>query len=188
MALAPESKSALASLERASLVGSAANTLATGLPDLVDRERQALFANLTNTLNTQSATIGDLSSNLRGTLEAGTSTANALNTLLGSATKLSAMFVSPNPTPPPPSQQSGPPFDIRDYTEAIRALGTTSQQLIPLAQQLDSAVPVIEVTAQGIIDKAIRELLVLVAVAILGTLGAALAYRAIVIRMQRHAA
>lgn len=186
VAVEPETKSALASFQRVSLVGSAADTLAADLPSLLDKEREALLRQLTQEITSQSATIGELSGNLRATLQAGTATADALNTMLQSVNKLTGQFVSTTPAPTTPAQPSGPPFDIRNYTDALRAATDTAQQLTVLARQLNTSVPGVRSAAQGLIDNIVRQVLLILAVLILGTFGAALAYRAIVMRIQRH--
>jgi hypothetical protein len=186
IAVQPETKTALTSFQRVSLVGSAADTLATDLPSILDKEREALLRQLTQEITSQSATIGELSGNLRSTLEAGTATADALNTMLQSANKLTGQFVSSTPASKTPAQPSGPPFDIRNYTEALRAATGTAQQLSALTQQLNTAVPGVRSATQGLIDNLVRQVILILAVLILGTFGAALAYRAIVLRMQRH--
>ena len=185
VATQPESKTVLASLERVSLIGSAANNLVNGLPSLLDKEREALLQQLTQELTSQSASLGELSGNLRSTLEAGTATATALNAMLLSANKLTAQFTS-NGATPQPQQPSGPPFDIRNYTEALRAATVTAEQLSALTQQLNGTLPTVQTATQRLIDNIVRQILLIVVVLILGSLGAALAYRAIVIRMQRH--
>lgn len=188
MAVQPETKNALASFQRVSLVGSAADTLATDLPSILDKEREALLRQVSQEITSQSATIGELSGNLRSTLEAGTSTADALNTMLQSLNKLTGQFVSSAPASKTPAQPSSPPFDIRNYTEALRAATATAQQLNALTQQLNTSMPVVRSATQGLVDNIVRQVLLIVAVLILGTFTAALAYRAIVLRMQRQVA
>jgi len=48
--------------------------------------------------------------------------------------------------------------------------------------------PGVRSTAQGLIDNIVRQVLLILAVLIIGTFGAALAYRAIVLRMLSHTA
>jgi hypothetical protein len=188
MAVQPETKDLLASVQRASLVGSAANTLATDLPGLLDKEREALLRQLSQEITGQSATIGELSGNLRATLEAGTATANALNAMLENVNKLTAQFTSGKGPSETPAQASGPPFDIRNYTDALQAAAVTAEKLNALTQQLNSTMPAVRTTTQGLIDNIVRQILLILAVLILGTLGAALAYRLIVMHVQRRAA
>ena len=188
MAVQPETKNALASFQRVSLVGSAADTLATDLPAILDKEREALLRQLTQEITSQSATIGELSGNLRSTLEAGTATADALNTMLQSLNKLTGQFVSTSPSPKTQAQPSGPPFDIRNYTEALRAATGTAQQLTALTQQLNTSMPGMRSATQSLVDNIVRQVLLILAVLILGTFGASLAYRVIVLRVQRQMA
>jgi hypothetical protein len=188
LAVQPETRNMLASAQRASYIGSAADTLATNLPTMLDQQREALISQLSREITSQSATVGELSGNLRSTLEAGTTTADALNTMLQSLNKLTGQFVSSSPTAKSAVQPSGPPFDIRNYTETLRAATDTAQQVTALIQQLNSALPAVHSATQELINNTIKQVLLILAVLILGILGAALAYRAIVLRMQRHAA
>ena len=188
MAVQPETMNVLASFQRMALVGSAADTLATELPSILDREREALLRQLSQQITSQSATIGELSGNLRSTLEAGTVTAQALNTMLQSLNKLTGQFATGSSASSTSAEPAGPPFDIRNYTEALRAATTTAQQLSALTQQLNTTVPTVRSAAQGLIDNIVKQVLVVLAILILGTLGAALAYRAIVLRMQSREA
>jgi hypothetical protein len=182
LAVQPETREMLASAQRVSYVGSAADTLATNLPTMLDKQRDALVAQLSQQISRQSATIGELSGNLRSTLEAGTATADALNTMLQSLNQLTAQFAASGLIPKTPGQPGHPPFDIRNYTEALHAATETAQQLSVLTQQLNTATPAVRSATQGLIDHTIGMLAVL----ILGTFSTALAYRAIVLRMQRH--
>jgi hypothetical protein len=185
MAVEPETKNALASFQRVSLVGSAADTLANNLPTILDKEREALLKQLTQEITSQSASLGELSGNLRSTLEAGTATADALNTMLQSLNRLTGQFVSSSPAPKTAQQPNGPPFDIRDYTQALRAATDTARELTALTQQLNTAMPGVRSATQGLVDNLVRQVLLILAVLILGTFGAALAYRAIVLRLPK---
>src|SRR6516225_6741299 len=109
----PETRSLLASVDRISLVGSASDRLVDNLPDLLDREREALVTQLTQTINSQSATLGTLAGQLRATLQAGTDTASAVNGALESFERISSQFTKkPQPASGEP-QPPRPPFDIR---------------------------------------------------------------------------
>jgi hypothetical protein len=72
----------------------------------------------------------------------------------------------------------------------IRELTVASRELNALAQGLDTTLPLVTQDAaahvDAILDRAFLQLLVLVVVAIAATLLAALAYRAVTIRMQRR--
>jgi len=115
----PETRTLLASADRVSLVGSASDRLVDTLPDLLDHEREALVAQLTQTINSQSATLGSLAGQLRTALQAGTDTATAVNGALQTFERISTLFTKkpqPGSAPPP---QPGKPFDISDYTAML---------------------------------------------------------------------
>jgi hypothetical protein len=192
LAVQPETREMLASAQRVSYVGSAADTLATNLPTILDKQREALIAQLSQQITRQSATLGELSGNLRSTLDAGTATADALNTMLQSLNQLAAQFVSSSATPQSPAQPGSPPLDVRNFTEALRAATEAAQHLTVLTQQLNTATPTVRWATEGLINSTIREVALTVAVLILGTFGLAfglaLGYRTLVLRMQRHAA
>ena len=188
-AVQPETKAMLASAERASLVGSASDRVARMLPEVLDREREALVAQLQGILRDQSASLGTLAGQVRATLEAGTGTANALHGALDSAGRISAQFATPPGAPPPPP---GPPFDIRQYTEMLRAATDTARELTAVAQQADGVLPVLRTAtrdASGALNKVVDRLfvllLLLVLAAVAATFLAALAYRRLVPRIER---
>jgi len=191
IATQPETKSMLAAVDRISLVGSASDRVARTLPAVLDHEREALVAQLTGILRDQSASLGGLAGQLRATLEAGTGTANALHGALDSAGRITAQFATPPGAPPAPP---GPPFDIRQYTEMLRAATDTARELTLVAQQADGMLPALRTATQdatGALDKVVNRLfvmlLLLVLVAVAATFLAALAYRRLVPRLERSA-
>jgi hypothetical protein len=189
-AVMPETKSLLGSVDRASLIGSASDRLVRTLPELLDQQREALVEELTTTLNRQSATIGSLAANLRSTLDAGTQTANAVNASLESFERITAQFKQKPERPP---AEKGPPFDIRQYTEALQAATTTARELDALAQRADSILPVLRSATQDaagrievILNHVFLLVLLLIVAAAAAALLAAIAYRRIVVRLERH--
>jgi hypothetical protein len=180
-AVQPETKSMLAAVDRISLVGTASDRVARMLPDLLDREREALVGQLSGVLRDQSASLGTLAGQVREALVAGTGTANALHGALDSAGRITAQFATPPGSPPPPP---GPPFDIRQYTEMLRAATDTARELTAVAQQADGVLPVLRNATQdatGALNKVVNRLfallLLLVLAAVAATFLAALAYR-----------
>jgi hypothetical protein len=184
LAVQPEAREILANAQRVSHLGSAADTLATNLPTILDQQREALISELSRDIGRQRADIGEVSANLRQTLEAATATASAVNTMLQSLNKLTTQLVPGGSAAKSPAQPGGPPLEIRNFTEALRAATETAQQLTALTQQMDTTAPAVRSATQGLIDHTIGMLAAL----ILGTFGLALAYRVIVLRMQRHGA
>jgi hypothetical protein len=188
----PETRTLLTSLDRVSLIGSASDRLVDTLPDLLDQQREALIAQLTQTINSQSATLGTLAGQLRGALQAGTDTATAVNGALQSFERISNLFAKkPQPasaTPQPP----GKPFDISDYTAMLEQAARTARELDSLAQHGDQLTPALRAAthdaasqAQGILNHLFLLLVLLVLVIAAAALLAALAYRRITMRFAR---
>jgi len=186
----PETRTLLTSVDRVSLVGSASDRLVDKLPDLLDREREALVAQLTDTLNSQSATLGTLAGQLRGTLQAGTDTATAVNGALQTFERINGQFSKPEPAGPPPPK--GPPFDIRQYTAMLEQAAVTTRELENLAQHGDALAPGLRAATQdaalqlrGVLNHLFLLLVMLVLLIAAAALLAALAYRRFVPRLVR---
>jgi len=192
LAVMPETRELLGSIDRVSLVGEASDRVARTLPDVLDKERAALIADLQQTLNVQSGNIASLARDLRATLEAGTATATALHGALDSAHQITSQF-APVPGAPPPKEQ-GPPFDIRNYTEMLRQATATARELDALARSANAALPIVQSATQeaaGRLNQVVNHLFVLllllvVAAAAAATL-AAVAYRRILAHLERGA-
>ncbi len=188
-AVMPETKAVLADAQRVSLLGSASDQLVQTLPSLLDRQREALIAQLVGVLKQESASVSALTTNLRSTLEAGTDTANALHGTLDVVERITGQFTG---KPPTPGAEKGPPFDIRNYTEMLREATVASRELDALAQHTDSLLPVLRVATQdtasridGILNHLFWLAVLLVLVATAAVLLAALAYRRLVARDRR---
>jgi hypothetical protein len=188
-AVMPESKAMLADARRISLVGSASDQLVQTLPSLLDRQREALIAQLVEVLKQESASVSALTTNLRSTLEAGTDTAKAVHGTLDVVERITGQFTG---KPATPAAEKGPPFDIRNYTEMLREATAASRELDELAQHTDSLLPVLRVATQdtasrvdGILNHLFWLAVLLVLVATATVLLAALAYRRLVARDRR---
>jgi hypothetical protein len=194
-AVMPETRSLLASVDRVSLIGSSSDQLVKDLPGLLDRQRSALVGQLTDTLNSQSATLGTLAGQLRAALQAGTDTASAVNGALQTFERISSQFTSRPQSTSAPARPPGPPFDIRHYTEMLQQAALTARELESLAQRGDVLAPALRSATQdaasqvrGILDRVFVLLVLLVLVIAAAALLAALAYRRITARFERPAA
>jgi len=187
----PETRSLLTSVDRVSLIGSSSDRLVDNLPNLLDRQREALVAQLTDTLNSQSAALGTLAGQLRTALQAGTDTATAVNGALQTFERISGQFAK---KPGPASEPPGPPFDIRQYTAMLEQAALTMRELENLAQRGDVVVPALRSATQdagsqvrSILDHLFVLLVLLVVFIALAALAVALAYRRITMRFARAA-
>ena len=188
-AVMPESQALLADAQRVSLVGSASDQLVQTLPSLLDRQREALIAQLVGVLQQESASVSALTTNLRSTLEAGTDTAKAVHGTLDVVERITGQFTG---KPATPAAEKGPPFDIRNYTEMLREATAASRELDALAQRTDSLLPVLRVATQdtasrvdGILNHLFWLAVLLILVATATVLLATLAYRRLVARDRR---
>jgi hypothetical protein len=191
LAAMPETRQLLGSIDRVSLVGSASDRMARTLPEILDKERAALVAELQQTLDVQTGNIGSLAKELRATLEAGTATANALHGALDSAHQITSQF-APTPGAPPPKEQ-GPPFDIRNYTDMLRQATETAREIDALSKSADAALPIVRSLTQdaaGRLNQVVNHLFVLLLLLVLAAATAAtlaaVAYRRIVAHFERR--
>lgn len=181
LAVMPETKSLLASVDRISLIGDASERLVRSLPEILDREREALLSQLMRGLDQRSEELSALSSDVRSTLATGTETANALHATLETADRITARYAKTGDT--------SRPFDIREYTEAAREAAAVAQELNALTERADTVLPVMRQATDETADRIERiinhlflDLLMLVLAAIAASLLAALVYRGVVTR------
>ena len=177
----PETKALLSDVSRVSLIGSASDRLVSDLPGLLDHQRDELIRQLTQSLSAQSAALGTLAEQLRGTLQAGTDTANAVHGALDSVDKITSRF---GPQPGAPPAPPGPPFDIRQYTAMLEQATLTAREINTLTRNADAALPVLQLATTQTVTRLqdlanhLFVLLVLLVLAIAAAaLAAALAYR-----------
>ena len=183
LAVAPESVRLIDSVAR---IGNAARTtsvLAADLPNLLAAERAATIDQLTGILDERQGQLKALVAELRTALEAGGVTSDSVRETIAALDALMARFERPAPREgAPPSR----PFDVTEYTEALRELGATATQLQVLLAQADSKAPAITQLSDRAADRMatvvdqvywrlVQLVLVLVAAVVIG----ALAYRAI---------
>jgi Spy/CpxP family protein refolding chaperone len=189
----PETKALLVDLERTSVAAEAAGKLATQLPEVVARERQAAIAQFTDALYAQESQMRELAVALRGTLEAGTATSDSLNATIRSLDALMKRFQKPEGAEAEPAAPKKP-FDIADYAAAAREFSETARELQVLIQTIDAGTPGLASLTQratgdlkGVIDHLFWRLVVLVVIVIVLTVVALLAYRLITHRLlPRH--
>ena len=187
-AVAPESVRVIDSVAQ---IGGAAQTtseLAADLPRLLAEERAAAIEQLTGVFDDRQAELQALVVELRSALEAGGATSDSVRETI---TALDALMVRFDRRGGQAAGAPARPFDVTEYTEALRQLGEAAEQLRVLIEQADSKAPALTRLSDDAGDRLaslvdhvywrlVQLILVLVAASVLG----ALAYRAIARRPQ----
>jgi hypothetical protein len=189
LAVMPESVQVLDGIGRIGNAAEAASTLATDLPALVAAERAATIEQLTGVLEAREGRLQSLMTELRAALEAGGTASDSVRATVQSMDALVARFDrSGAPRDGPPAR----PFDVTEYAEALRELGTAAEQLQALLATADRQAPALaQLPEQAagrlteLVDhvywRLVQLVLVLVAASVVGALG----YRALVGRSRR---
>jgi hypothetical protein len=186
MAVTPEAKGLLQSVDRIGGAAKTTSTLAADLPRLLAEERSAAIEQLTGILDQRQGELQALVVELRSALEAGGSTSDSVRETIVTLDALLARFDRPASAT---GRTGARPFDVTEYTEALSVLGETAQQLQILLAQADGKMPALNqasahATGQlaSLVDhvywRLVQLILVLVAASVLGALG----YRAVVRR------
>jgi hypothetical protein len=183
MAVTPESLRVLDSVDRIGGAAQATGNLAADLPRLFAEERSAAIEQLTGILEERQGELQALAAELRATLEAGGTTSDSVRETIAALDVLLARFDRPASAT---ARADSRPFDVTEYTEALRAMGETAQHLQVLLAQADGKVPALTQASEhatgqlaSLVDhvywRLVQLILLLVAAAVAGALG----YRAI---------
>ena len=184
VAMTPESVGLLQNVERLGGAAQAASYLAADLPRLLADERSAALEQLTGILDQRQGEMQALLVELRSTLETGGTTSDSVRETIAMLDALLARFEQPESSSA--ARTNARPFDVTEYTEALRVLGETAQQLQLLLRQADGKMPALDQASQratgqlvSLVDhvywRLVQLILVLVAAGVLGALG----YRAV---------
>ncbi|HEU4485801.1 MAG TPA: hypothetical protein VFR96_09970 [Povalibacter sp.] len=183
LAITPEAKQSLAGMERVSLAAESLGKLSADAPALIASERQALIADFTASLHQEQDHLQALLAETSEVLKSGTQTSDsvgetiaALDALVGRLQKDDAS-ASSTATP-------RRPFDITEYTQTARELAAAARDLHTLLVQVDSSSASAERLASasvqslnGVVDRAFRRCIQLIAVLAFAILLILLTYR-----------
>ena len=183
MAVTPESLRVLDSVDRIGGAARATGNLAADLPRLFAEERSAAIEQLTGVLDERQGELQALAAELRATLEAGGTTSDSVRETIATLDTLLARFDRPASAT---ARTDSRPFDVTEYTEALRMLGETAQHLQVLLAQADGKAPALDQASARAVEhvsslvdhvywRIVQLILILVAACVLGALG----YRAI---------
>ena len=186
LAMTPESAVLLKNVDRVGTAAQTASNLAADLPRLLAEERYATIEQVTGILDQRQGELQALIVELRSALEAGGTTSDSVRETIATLDTLIARFDRPASAT---GRTDSRPFDVTEYTEALRTLGETAQHLQVLLAQTDGKMPALNQASEratrqlsSLVDhvywRLVQLILVLVAAVVLGALG----YRAIVRR------
>jgi len=196
----PDPQQLLADANRVSRSIEGVSKTAEGLPALVKEERQAAIDQFFGGVTTQrEAILQDLDARegkfrtLLGETKQTLDSAQQMSVSLKAAiVSLDAFvhYVSPPPDPNAPPAKPGKPFDPADYGKAASDVGGMARDLTALLSTVDKTAPQLGVigarTAEdlkGVVDRAFWRGIVLVLLLLVGSVFAALAYRALARRL-----
>ena len=188
LAMTPESVGLLQGVGRIGGAAQTASELAADLPRLLAEERAAVIEQLTGVLDEQQGQLQALAVELRSTLEAGGTTSDSVRETIAALDALMARFDRPAAST---GRAPARPFDVTEYTEALRQLGEAAQHLQVLLAQADGKAPALSQASDraverlsSLVDHVYRLLLQLILAAVAAVVIGALGYRAIVRRWQ----
>ena len=189
----PEVRTLVETSDRMGRAAESATSTMAQLPDRLTEERKAILA----ALNEQEGQLRELSLEVGRTLAAGGTMSESLNKTLVTFDALMKRFGVGEPETAPAPEKPGEPFRIQDYGDTALRLEAAARQLTELLRTLDQtlgstnlnqlsasgALLVTEAQSRGqaLVDNAFWKGLTLVGATFL----AALAYRFLVIRMNR---
>ena len=200
LAAQPDPQKLLADAGRVSRSMESVSKTAEGLPDLVKEERKAAIEQLLagvaaereailKELDSREATIRGLLGETRQTLEAGTAMSTSLDATIKSLDAF-MHYVSPPESKTAPAGPPSKPFDVLDYGKSATQVGGMARDLTALLGSVDKAVPGLAHASQEagenlqrVVDRAFWRGLVLILALLVGSVLAALAYRAIARRL-----
>jgi hypothetical protein len=191
MAVTPESTQVLQAVGSLGSAAQSAGDLAQDLPGLVARERAAAIEQVSAVFDARQGELQQLVTEMRAALEAGGSTSDSVRETIATLDALVARFERPGSAADGPPRR---PFDITEYTEALRELGVAAEQLKVLLGQAEGQAPALAALPEqaslrltALVDhlywRLVQLVLVLVAASVLG----AVAYRALSARWRRPA-
>lgn len=184
LAVMPETKQTLASVDRVSLAAQSLGELSADAPAIIARERHAAIVDLTTALHSEQDRMRELLVELHGVLKAGAQTSDSVGATVVALDAFVARVRPKDVEAPAAGAAPRRPFDITDYARTAHELAATAQSMQALLMQLDASSAGVERLAEAstqslreLVDRAFWRGIVLVAVLAFGGLFMALGYR-----------
>ena len=137
LALTPESVELLQSVERLGVAAQTTGELAASLPGLVAQERAAAIDQVAGLMDEREGQLRALTAELNAALATGGNTSDSVRETILALQALMSRFDRRDA----PAGTAARPFDVTEYTEALRQMSVTAQQLQVLLRQADDKAP-----------------------------------------------
>lgn len=137
LAVMPETKQTLVDVSKVGFAAEAMGALTNEAPNIIAAERHAIIEELTQALVTEQARMRELLIEARGVLDSGTAASESVGSTVQAVDGL-VRRIQTRSHAGSNSAQSRRPFDITEYTAAMREISTSARDLHALLEQVDS--------------------------------------------------
>jgi hypothetical protein len=153
LAIMPETKQTLIDVSKVALAAEAVGHLTTEAPNIIASERRAIIEDLTHALVAEQARMRELLVEVRAVLASGTEVSESVGATVQAVDGLVTRFYARSDTQTPTTQPRRP-FDVTEYTAAVREVATSARELQALLARVDSS----SVSVQHLTGETAREL------------------------------
>lgn len=149
LSVMPEAKQMLADASRVALAAEAVGSLSNNAPEIIATQRQAIIEEFTQALAGEQTKLRELLAELRTVLDSGTAASTSVgNTVQAVDALLNSMRRSSEGSAPNEARR---PFDVTQYTAAMREITASARELHGLLEQLDTSSTSVERLADATI-------------------------------------
>lgn len=138
LAVMPEAKQTLLDVSKVALAAEAVGALSNDAPEILAAQRHALIEELTQTLATEQTRLRELLIQIHAVLESGAAVSASVGTTVQAVDGLVHTIRARSNDGSHPAQARRP-FDVNEYTAAMREITTSARQIDALLEQLDSS-------------------------------------------------
>jgi hypothetical protein len=138
LAVMPETKQTLTDVSRVALAAEAVGALTNDAPDIIAAERHAIIEELTQALFAEQTRLSELLVEVRAVLESGATVSESVGTTVQAVDGL-VSTIHARRDAKPDSNEPRRPFDVTEYTAAMREISTSARELHALLDQVDSS-------------------------------------------------
>ena len=153
LAVMPETKQTLLDVSKMALAAEAVGTLTNDVPDIIAAERHAIIEDLTQALVAEQTRLRELLVEVRAVLESGAEVSESVGSTVQAVDGL-VSTIRTRTEDGTHSTQPRRPFDVTEYTTAMREITTGARELHALLEQVDSS----SVSVEHLTGETVREI------------------------------